>query len=133
MYRCERRPLFDLGRPLSLLPDLHRRRHHFRNDLRKGWVEAGREHNAVQRPRLTAGLEAAGIMVWPSEANFVLADLETTETANAADAFLRSRGIIVRKVGGYGLPQCLRVTVGTTEEVDLVIEAFTDFMRQSRG
>jgi histidinol-phosphate aminotransferase len=98
-----------------------------------GWVEAGREHNAVQRPRLTAGLEAAGIKVWPSEANFVLADLETTETANAADAFLRSRGIIVRKVGGYGLPRCLRVTVGTTEEVDLVIEAFTDFMRQSRG
>jgi histidinol-phosphate aminotransferase len=98
-----------------------------------GWVEAGREHNAVQRPRLSAGLEAAGIKVWPSEANFVLADLETTETANAADTFLRSRGVIVRKVGGYGLPQCLRVTVGTTEEVDLVIEAFTEFMRQSRG
>jgi histidinol-phosphate aminotransferase len=98
-----------------------------------GWVEAGREHNAVQRPRLAAGIEAAGIKVWPSEANFVLADLETTETANAADAFLRSRGIIVRKVGGYGLPQCLRVTVGTAEEVDLVIEAFTDFIRQSRG
>jgi len=98
-----------------------------------GWVEAGREHNAAQRPRLAAGIEAAGIKVWPSEANFVLADLETTETANAADAFLRSRGIIVRKVGGYGLPQCLRVTVGTAEEVDLVIEAFTDFIRQSRG
>jgi histidinol-phosphate aminotransferase len=98
-----------------------------------GWVEAGRQHNAVQRPRLMAGLEAAGIKVWPSEANFVLADFETTETANAADAFLRLRGLIVRKVGGYGLPHCLRVTVGTTEEVDLVIEAFTDFMRQSRG
>ncbi len=98
-----------------------------------GWVEAGREHNAVQRPRLTAGIEAAGIKVWPSEANFVLADLETAEAANAADAFLRSRGLIVRKVGGYGLPQCLRVTVGTAEEVDLVIEVFTEFMRHACG
>jgi histidinol-phosphate aminotransferase len=98
-----------------------------------GWVEAGCAHNAAQRPRLTAALEAAGIKIWPSEANFVLADFETTEAANAADAFLRSRGIIVRKVGGYGLPHCLRVTIGTTEEVDLVIEAFTDFKRQSRG
>jgi histidinol-phosphate aminotransferase len=98
-----------------------------------GWVEAGCAHNAAQRPRLTAGIEAAGIKVWPSEANFVLADLETAEAANAADAFLRSRGIIVRKVGGYGLPQCLRVTVGTTEEVDLVIEVFTEFVRHARG
>jgi histidinol-phosphate aminotransferase len=98
-----------------------------------GWVEAGCGHNAEQRPRLTAGIEAAGIKVWPSEANFVLADLETPEAANAADTFLRTRGIIVRKVGGYGLPQCLRVTVGTAEEVNLVIEAFTAFMQPARG
>jgi histidinol-phosphate aminotransferase len=97
-----------------------------------GWVEAGCEHNAVQRPRLAAAIKAAGLRVWPSEANFVLVDLESVEVANTADAFMRSRGIIVRKVGGYGLPQCLRVTVGTTEEVDLVIEAFTEFMRHSR-
>jgi histidinol-phosphate aminotransferase len=97
-----------------------------------GWVEAGCAHNAVQRPRLAAAMKAAGLRVWPSEANFVLVDLESVEIANAADAFMRSRGIIVRKVGGYGLPQCLRVTVGTTEEVDLVIEAFTEFMRHSR-
>jgi histidinol-phosphate aminotransferase len=98
-----------------------------------GWVEAGCAHNAVQRPRLAAAMKAAGLRVWPSEANFVLVDLESVEIANAADAFMQSRGIIVRKVGGYGLPQCLRVTVGTTEEVDLVIEAFTEFMRHSRG
>jgi histidinol-phosphate aminotransferase len=97
-----------------------------------GWVEAGCEHNAVQRPRLAAAIKAAGLRVWPSEANFVLVDLESVEVANTADAFMRSRGIIVRKVGGYGLPQCLRVTVGTTEEIDLVIEAFTEFMRHSR-
>jgi histidinol-phosphate aminotransferase len=98
-----------------------------------GWVEKGQAHNAEYRSKLAAGIEAAGLKVWPSEGNFVLVDLETTEVANAADAFLRGSGIIVRKVGGYGLPHCLRVTVGTAEEVGLVVDAFTEFMRQSRG
>ncbi|HXT80040.1 MAG TPA: histidinol-phosphate transaminase [Acetobacteraceae bacterium] len=98
-----------------------------------GWVEKGRDHNAAWRPRLAAGIAAAGIKVWPSEANFVLADFGAIEKADAADAFLRGRGIIVRKVAGYGLPHCLRVTVGTEEEVGLVIDALTAFMRQARG
>jgi len=94
-----------------------------------GWLEKGRDHNALWRPRLAAGIEAAGIKVWPSEGNFVLADFETVERANAADTFLRGRGIIVRKVGGYGLPHCLRITVGTGEEVGLVIDALKGFAR----
>ena len=98
-----------------------------------GWVEAGCAHNAEYRPKLAAGIEAAGLKVWPSEANFVLVDLETVDKANAADAFLRASGIIVRKVGGYGLPHCLRVTVGTAEECGLVVDAFGEFMRQTRG
>lgn len=98
-----------------------------------GWVEAGRAHNTEYRPKLAAGIAAAGLKVWPSEGNFVLVDLGTTETANAADAFLRTNGIIVRKVGGYGLPHCLRVTVGTAEEVGLVVDGFAEFMRQARG
>ncbi len=51
-----------------------------------GWVEKGRAHNAEWRPKLAAGIEAAGIKVWPSDGNFVLVDLETTGAANAADA-----------------------------------------------
>jgi histidinol-phosphate aminotransferase len=98
-----------------------------------GWVEKTRDHNTLWRPRLAAGLEAAGIKVWPSEGNFVLADFGTTEQANAADAFLRGRGIIVRKVGGYGLPHCLRITVGTEEEVGLVVDGLTAFMAAAPG
>ncbi|WP_428491895.1 histidinol-phosphate transaminase [Rhodopila sp.] len=98
-----------------------------------GWVEKGCAHNAEYRPKLAAGIEAAGLKVWPSEANFVLVDLATTQAANAADAFLRANGIIVRKVGGYGLPHCLRVTVGTADEVGLVVDAFAEFTRQARG
>jgi len=96
-----------------------------------GWVEKGRAHNAEYRPKLAAGLQAAGIKVWPSEGNFVLADFATPERAKAADAFLRTRGVITRPVGGYGLPQCLRITVGTPEEVGIVIEAAAEFTRQA--
>ncbi|HET6609391.1 MAG TPA: histidinol-phosphate transaminase [Rhodopila sp.] len=94
-----------------------------------GWVEKGRVHNAEWLPKVTNGIEAAGLKVWPSVANFVLVDLETTERANAADVYLRSQGIIVRKVGGYGLPHCLRVTIGPAEENEAVIEAFTAFAK----
>jgi histidinol-phosphate aminotransferase len=98
-----------------------------------GWVEKGRAHNTEYRPKLAAGLQAAGVKVWPSEGNFVLADFATPERAKAADTFLRTRGVIVRSVGGYGLPHCLRVTVGTAEEVGIVIEAVTEFMRAANA
>lgn len=97
------------------------------------WVEKGRGHNAEWRPKLAAGLQAAGIKVWPSEGNFVLADFGTTARANEADAFLRRRGIIVRKLGAYALPHCLRITVGLGEEVEAVIEALTAFQAAPRG
>ena len=38
-------------------------------------------------------------------------------------------GVIARPVGGYGLPHCLRITVGTAEEVEIVIATLTEFMR----
>ena len=95
----------------------------------QGWVEHSRAHNAEFRDVLTEGLTAAGIKVWPSQGNFVLADFVTVDKANAADAFLRGRGIIVRKVAGYGLPHCLRITIGTAEEVGLIIDGLTEFTR----
>jgi len=98
-----------------------------------GWVEKGRIHNREYRARLTHGLEATGIKVWPSEGNFVLADFGIAGRAQAADAFLRSRGIIVRPVGAYGLPHCLRITVGLAEEVERVIETLAEFMARGDG
>ena len=92
------------------------------------WVEAGRAHNATQRAHLTDALTALGIKVWPSEANFVLADFGTPAEADAADAALRRRGIIVRAMRAYNLPHCLRITVGTAEECDMVAEALTGRM-----
>ena len=94
------------------------------------WIDAGRAHNSRQRARLMSGLAALGVRVWPSEGNFVLADFGSAPAAAAADAALRARGIIVRAVGGYGLPACLRITVGLAEECDLVVDALAAFMAQ---
>jgi histidinol-phosphate aminotransferase len=86
------------------------------------WVEFGRQQNAIERERLADGLRRAGITVHPSHANFVLADFGTPEVAAEADAVLRAGGVIVRAVGGYGLPHCLRITVGQAAEVARVMQ-----------
>ena len=94
-----------------------------------GWLEKGRAHNVEYRAKLTAALRATGIQVGESEGNFVLADFGSEAKANAANDFLRNRGLIVRGVRGYGLPTCLRITVGTAEEVGLVSDALAEFMK----
>lgn len=93
-----------------------------------GWVENSVAHNTEWRARLSAALEQAGIRVWPSQGNFILADFASAERARGADAFLRGRGIIVRPMGGYHLPHCLRITIGTGEECILVADALETFM-----
>ncbi len=93
-----------------------------------GWIEAGRAHNVQYRGWLSAELQRAGIRVWPSEGNFILADFGTPEQAGAAHAALRMRGVMVRAMGGYGLPQCLRITIGTAEECALAAEILAEFM-----
>ncbi len=46
----------------------------------------------------------------------------------AANAFLRSRGIIVRPMAAYGLPDCLRITIGREDEMRAVVDALGDFL-----
>ena len=86
-------------------------------------------HNTEWRAKLAAAITAAGVKVWPTEGNFLLTDFGTAERAKAADAHLRSHGIIVRAMASYDLPQCLRITVGTAEECGLVADAVAGFMR----
>jgi histidinol-phosphate aminotransferase len=96
------------------------------------WLENSRAHNSRMRAWLTETLRGHGIKVWPSEANFILTDYGSPERAGAADAFLRQRGLIVRAVASYGLPHCLRITIGTEEECALVADALGAFMAESR-
>jgi len=98
-----------------------------------GWIEKNIAHNREWRGRVAAALTEAGIKVWPSEGNFILADFGTGAVAQAADAHLKSRGLIVRAMGAYGLPGCLRITIGAADENALLIEALVAFMAEHRG
>jgi histidinol-phosphate aminotransferase len=93
------------------------------------YAERCRAANAAMRGRLAEGLAALGIPSDPSEANFVLARFRDREEAEACDAALRAAGIIVRKVAGYNLPHCLRITVGDEAAVERVLAAVAGFVR----
>ncbi len=96
----------------------------------KGHVEAGILHNERWLPWVTAELEKLGLKVTPSVGNFILIHFPegSPKTAKAADAALKSKGIIVRAVGAYGLPNALRMTIGTEDDNRAVISALAQFM-----
>jgi len=90
----------------------------------QAFVAAAREHNARERARLAeaiAGLGNHGIWASPSEANFLLVHFEGAVTAAAALEALAEAGYAVRHLPGQGLPNALRITIGTTEATSDVI------------
>ena len=89
-----------------------------------------RAHNDRWLPWLSERLAALGLELTPSVGNFVLPRFpdEPRRNADAAFAFLQSRAIITRKMGGYGLPQHLRITIGTGEENEAVAATLAEFM-----
>lgn len=92
-----------------------------------GWVEKNRHHNSVERRRLADRLKQSGLIVYPSEGNFLLVDFGQPARAAAADEHLRQSGIIVRPTKSYNLPCCLRITIGTAEDCNRVAEALAAF------
>jgi histidinol-phosphate aminotransferase len=78
-------------------------------------VARARAHNDLELPRLAEELRKLGIAVLPSQTNFVLAGLGTRDGRTLYDALLR-KGVIVRPLNGYGLPNHVRITVGTAAE-----------------
>ncbi len=71
-----------------------------------------RAENTRLRAWLAEALAEHGVPSDTSTANFVLARFADAAEAEACDAFLKAEGLIVRRVAGYGLPHCLRITVG---------------------
>ena len=84
-------------------------------------VEATLALNRRGLARLREGLTALGLTVLPSAANFLLCDLHRP-AAPVSDALLR-RGVIVRPVANYGLPNHLRISTGTAEQNERVLAA----------
>lgn len=96
-------------------------------------VDRAIAHNDTWLPKLTEAFEALSLKVTPSVGNFVLIhfpDDDPDRSAAAADAWLVQRGYVLRQVVPYGLPNALRMTIGTDEANKGVIEALTAFMKR---
>jgi len=98
----------------------------------EAFVRAVRAHNDQWLPWLSEQLTAAGLHVTPSVGNFLLVRFpEGDLNADAAYGYMAARGVIVRKMGAYGLHDHLRITVGTEEEVRATADALASFMRRN--
>jgi histidinol-phosphate aminotransferase len=93
-------------------------------------IERSREHNDRWLPWLTEEIGKLGLKVTPSVANFVLIHFPETKgrTAAEADALLTSRGLILRRVSAYKLPNALRMSVGSEEANRLVVKTLAEFV-----
>lgn len=87
-------------------------------------------HVEQWRPWLTQQLGGLGLEVVPSAANFVLVGFPPSDgrIAAEAEAYLARRGLIVRGVAGYGLPDHLRLTIGLEAHNRGLVEALGDFL-----
>ncbi len=93
----------------------------------QAWVTRCRVENARQRAWLAGELGKIGVPSDASLANFVLARFRDEAEAGACEAQLRRDGILVRKVGGYKLPNALRITVGTEADCRRVVASVRKF------
>lgn len=95
--------------------------------------EAAVAHNDHWLAWLTTEIRAIGLEVTPSVGNFILVHFprDAGRGAAAADEFLKSRAIIVRRVAGYGLPDALRITIGTGLENQQTVDALKAFVARA--
>ncbi len=92
--------------------------------------KAAYEHNAKWLPWLESEIGKLGVRVVPSQGNFMLLDFSGfgKGVALAADAALKNEGLILRTLVNYGLPECLRLTVGLEEANRAVVQALEKFL-----
>ncbi len=88
--------------------------------------------NARWRSWLSGRLNELGVATDDSHANFVLARFRDTAQAEGCNSALLADGLIVRQVGSYGLPECLRITVGDEAACRRVAHVIAAFMERQR-
>ena len=95
------------------------------------FLQQGFEVNLAGYAQLTQAVDSLGLTYLPSAGNFVLVKVGEDDGAGARiNLALLKRGIIVRPVGNYGLPQWLRISIGLPEENAAFISALKDILAQ---
>lgn len=92
-------------------------------------IRATVENNRKGIRRISEAMRALGVTSCQSYANFVFADLG--RPAHPVFEALLAKGVIIRSGRAFGTPTCVRVSVGTEEEVEAFVEAFNEVMSSS--
>jgi histidinol-phosphate aminotransferase len=93
----------------------------------QNYVTWCRKENARLRDYVAENLSKFGIQSDPSEGNFVLARFANPNEANSVNETLMAKGLLVRQVGGYGLPECLRITIGDEDACKRVVATIGEY------
>ena len=104
--------------------------------LDRDFIAQSVEHNRVWIDRMRHSINQAGFEALPTAANFFLIRFADAAAAGAALEFLRERGVLLRNMVPYGLPDCLRMSLGTEEEMEITAAFFKDlavFLSSSRN
>ncbi len=79
--------------------------------------------NAAGKKFLTSAFHELGLNAVPTEANFLSVSLDSEQTAQRVYQDLLKHGVIIRPLTAFGLPHCVRVTVGTPEQNQELVNA----------
>ncbi len=91
------------------------------------------ELNARGLRQLSAAFQDMGVPAAKSEANFIMIVLPGQDEANRVFQAMLAQGVVVRPLGAFGLPNCLRISTGTDEENALCVETFRRVYAASIG
>jgi histidinol-phosphate aminotransferase len=92
----------------------------------KEFLHRSLELNARGLEFLARAFRERGFTVIPSEANFVMIALANAEQAAQLARELLMQGIIVRPLGSFGLPNCIRISTGTDEDNQRCVQAMSN-------
>ena len=100
--------------------------------LDRDYTEHCFDENAKWREWLAGELREIGIPSDPSSANFILTRFKDEDQARRADEWLKKGSIVVRHVASYGLPECLRITIGDETACRAIAKFLSEFMAGER-
>ncbi len=93
------------------------------------FVDGAKRHNHQARLWLARDIAGLGLHVHPSQANFLMVSFAGWADAEAVRQYLKALGILVRQLGAYGLPDCLRITIGRDDELRTLVDALKAYPR----
>ncbi|HEY5718131.1 MAG TPA: histidinol-phosphate transaminase [Motiliproteus sp.] len=84
---------------------------------------------------LTQALSILGFKLWPSQANFVLAELPVSvnDDAEALLEYLAQQGVLLKSMRRFGLPRCVRISTGLMSDNHTLVQALTQWLQRAHG